>query len=172
MALQRASNTTVLVKCGLFCTICVWAFNKCYLMMMMSSWRQSCVQQSHYILLGLIFCYSTPGMLLWAVQKHLKFPFEVKFHCQQASRRESITLTLFSCGFFKTNPQKGFLSRRPWASSPSCSFHSSYLPCFPQNQGVTSCWAQWTNSQSPNDGEQFIATPTKGKTNQIKDFSP
>lgn len=96
-------------------------------MMMMSSWRQSCVQQSHYIMLGLTFCYSTPGMLLWAVQKHLKFPFEVKYHCQQASRRESLTLTLFSCGFFQTNPHKGFLSRCPWASPQSCSFRSSTI---------------------------------------------
>lgn len=38
-----------------------------------------------------------------------------------------------------------------------------YLPCFPQKQGANSCWAQWANSQSPNDGKQFITTPPKGK---------
>ena len=80
-------------------------------------WRwvpgDSCVRQSCYIMLGLTFCYSTPGMLLWAVQKLLKFPFEVKYHCQQASWRESLTLTLFSCGSFQTDPQKGLLCRRP-----------------------------------------------------------
>ena len=89
------------------------AFNKYYLMMTMSSWRQSYVRQSHYIMLGLTFCYSTPGMLLWAVQKLLKFPFEVKYHCQQASWRESLTLTLFSCGSFQADPQKGLLGRLP-----------------------------------------------------------
>lgn len=93
-------------------------------MMMMSSWRQGCVRQSHYIMLGLTFCYSTPGMLLWTVQKLLKFPFEVKYQCQEASQRESLTLTLFSCGPFQTDPQKGFLSRLFWGSQQSCAFHS------------------------------------------------
>lgn len=97
-------------------------------MMMMSSWRQSCVQQSHDIMLGLTFCYSTPGMLLWAVQKLLKFPFEVKCHCQQASQRELLTLTLFSCGSFQADPQKSLLSGLPWFSGDRCVPQQHYLP--------------------------------------------
>lgn len=108
-------------------------------MMMMSSWRQSCVQGSLCIMLGLPFGFSTPGILLQTVQKLLKFPFEVKHHCQQASHREPLTLTLFSCGSSQTDPQKGFLGRLPQGSQQSSTFHSQcYLLCFPKKQTANS----------------------------------
>lgn len=41
-----------------------------------------------------------------------------EYPCQQASRREPLTLTFFffSYGSFQTDPQKGFLSRLLWSS--------------------------------------------------------
>lgn len=107
--------------------------------------------------------YAWPNFLLlnsknalWAVQKLLKFPFEVKYHCQQALGREALTLTLFSCGFFEPDPQKHLSAGCP-CSQQSRVFHSSTI-CpeltgpTPEVQTMENSWLQRHQKEIQNQG--------------------